>query len=71
MNAVSIPGSEEFGVLSPSCIEIVQLGREFYMGKRGVTGSGQAWIPDLGDELGYHFGNLGDQSNVPEYADNH
>ncbi|GBL86939.1 hypothetical protein AVEN_218678-1 [Araneus ventricosus] len=25
MNAVSIPGSEEFDVLSPSCIEIVQL----------------------------------------------
>ncbi|GBN72810.1 hypothetical protein AVEN_159036-1 [Araneus ventricosus] len=25
MNAVSIPGSEEFEVLSPSCIEIVQL----------------------------------------------
>ncbi|GBM77093.1 hypothetical protein AVEN_268232-1 [Araneus ventricosus] len=24
MNAVSIPGSEEFEVLSPSCIEIVQ-----------------------------------------------
>ncbi|GBM07951.1 hypothetical protein AVEN_232389-1 [Araneus ventricosus] len=24
MNAVSIPGSEEFDVLSPSCIEIVQ-----------------------------------------------
>ncbi|GBM40745.1 hypothetical protein AVEN_162202-1 [Araneus ventricosus] len=25
MNAVSIPGSEEFDVLSPSCIEIVQI----------------------------------------------
>ncbi|GBO17516.1 hypothetical protein AVEN_119308-1 [Araneus ventricosus] len=25
MNGVSIPGSEEFDVLSPSCIEIVQL----------------------------------------------
>ncbi|GBM28456.1 hypothetical protein AVEN_33908-1 [Araneus ventricosus] len=31
MNAVSIPGSEEFDVLSPSCIEIVQV--------HGVTNS--------------------------------
>ncbi|GBN33362.1 hypothetical protein AVEN_222398-1 [Araneus ventricosus] len=28
MNAVSIPGSEELDVLSPSCIEIVQSERE-------------------------------------------
>nr|GBL66430.1 hypothetical protein AVEN_19518-1 [Araneus ventricosus]GBL66446.1 hypothetical protein AVEN_25562-1 [Araneus ventricosus]GBL66477.1 hypothetical protein AVEN_170743-1 [Araneus ventricosus] len=28
MNAVSIPGSEELEVLSPSCIEIVQMGHQ-------------------------------------------
>ncbi|GBN42260.1 hypothetical protein AVEN_213207-1 [Araneus ventricosus] len=33
MNAVSIPGSEELEVLSPSCIEIVQLVRRLHYGR--------------------------------------
>ncbi|GBL97586.1 hypothetical protein AVEN_49105-1 [Araneus ventricosus] len=30
---------------------VMWLGREFYRGKYGVTGSSQAWILDLGDKL--------------------
>ncbi|GBN16093.1 hypothetical protein AVEN_176083-1 [Araneus ventricosus] len=32
-------------------------GREFYRGKYGMTGSSQAWTPDLGDK----FGDFGDE----------
>ncbi|GBL92308.1 hypothetical protein AVEN_35851-1 [Araneus ventricosus] len=37
MNAVSIPGSEEFEVLSPSCVEIVQ-------DKITFNGAKKTWI---------------------------
>ncbi|GBL92675.1 hypothetical protein AVEN_119075-1 [Araneus ventricosus] len=29
---------------------------------------GRAWTPDLGDEFGNHFGDLGDKSMIPENA---
>ncbi|GBN39696.1 hypothetical protein AVEN_91597-1 [Araneus ventricosus] len=29
---------------------VLWLGREFYRGKFGMTGLGQAWTPDLGDK---------------------
>ncbi|GBL72973.1 hypothetical protein AVEN_128152-1 [Araneus ventricosus] len=46
MNAVSIPGSEELEVLSPSCIEIVQainawLGQGYFGTSRVTANSGQ------------------------------
>ncbi|GBN21466.1 hypothetical protein AVEN_27845-1 [Araneus ventricosus] len=37
---------------------VLRLGSEFYKVKHGVTGSGCSGIPDLGDELGDHFGDL-------------
>ncbi|GBN03987.1 hypothetical protein AVEN_137143-1 [Araneus ventricosus] len=37
---------------------VLWLGREFYRGKYGMTGNSQAWTPDLGYELGDHFGDL-------------
>ncbi|GBN81971.1 hypothetical protein AVEN_176742-1 [Araneus ventricosus] len=42
-------------------IFVLWLGREFYSGKYGMTGSGKAWTPDLGN----HFGN---KSEIPENA---
>ncbi|GBN17959.1 hypothetical protein AVEN_200469-1 [Araneus ventricosus] len=30
-----------------------KLGKEFYRGKYGMTGSIQAWTPDIGDKYGY------------------
>ncbi|GBO40976.1 hypothetical protein AVEN_116339-1 [Araneus ventricosus] len=48
------------------------LGRDFYRGGYGMTGSSHAWTPDLGYKHGYHFGdkfgNLGDKSMIPENA---
>ncbi|GBM97390.1 hypothetical protein AVEN_105100-1 [Araneus ventricosus] len=38
--------------------------REFYRDKHGMTGSGQAWTPDLGDKSG----DFGDKSKIPETA---
>ncbi|GBM81792.1 hypothetical protein AVEN_151772-1 [Araneus ventricosus] len=35
---------------------VLWLGREFYRGKYGMTGSWQAWTPDPGDHLGDKFG---------------
>ncbi|GBO18894.1 hypothetical protein AVEN_201618-1 [Araneus ventricosus] len=43
---------------------VLWLGREFYRGKYGMTGSSEAWTPDLGDR----FGDLGDNSKIPENA---
>ncbi|GBM27173.1 hypothetical protein AVEN_108497-1 [Araneus ventricosus] len=43
---------------------ILWLGREFYRGKYGMTGSSQAWSLDLGDKSG----DLGDKSMIPENA---
>ncbi|GBL97542.1 hypothetical protein AVEN_162993-1 [Araneus ventricosus] len=37
---------------------VLWLGREFYKVKHGVTGSCCSGIPDLGNELGDHFGDL-------------
>ncbi|GBO29395.1 hypothetical protein AVEN_235028-1 [Araneus ventricosus] len=34
---------------------VLWLGREFYRVKYGMTGSGQAWTPDLGEKPGDHF----------------
>ncbi|GBN04333.1 hypothetical protein AVEN_49203-1 [Araneus ventricosus] len=31
---------------------VLCLEREFYRGKYGMTGSSQAWAPDVGDKLG-------------------
>ncbi|GBN44086.1 hypothetical protein AVEN_213666-1 [Araneus ventricosus] len=47
---------------------VLLLGREFYRGKYGMTGSGQAWTSDINDELGDHFGYFGDKSKIPENA---
>ncbi|GBN27335.1 hypothetical protein AVEN_21558-1 [Araneus ventricosus] len=33
-----------------------------------MTGSGQAWIPDLGDEHDAHFGDFDDKSKIRENA---
>ncbi|GBM93460.1 hypothetical protein AVEN_180238-1 [Araneus ventricosus] len=41
------------------------LGREFYRGKYGMTGSSQAWTADHGGKLGDHFS---DKSKIPENA---
>ncbi|GBM04101.1 hypothetical protein AVEN_247968-1 [Araneus ventricosus] len=54
----------EHGMPLPAML-VLRLGEEFYRGMYGVTGSGQAWIPDLGDELGNKFG---DKSKIPENA---
>ncbi|GBM25597.1 hypothetical protein AVEN_181713-1 [Araneus ventricosus] len=40
---------------------VLWLGRDFYKGKYGMTGSGQSWTPDLGE-------GLGDKSKIPENA---
>ncbi|GBM19774.1 hypothetical protein AVEN_120611-1, partial [Araneus ventricosus] len=51
---------------------VLWLGREFYRGKYGMTGSTQAWTPDIGDKLVDHFGdlatNLVTKSMIPENA---
>ncbi|GBM01922.1 hypothetical protein AVEN_269535-1 [Araneus ventricosus] len=40
---------------------VLWLGREFYRGKYGMTGSIQARTPDLGDHLGDKVGDFGDE----------
>ncbi|GBL74709.1 hypothetical protein AVEN_213911-1 [Araneus ventricosus] len=40
---------------------VLWLGREFYRGKYGMTGSSQAWSPDLGDKLADYLGDFGDE----------
>ncbi|GBM26297.1 hypothetical protein AVEN_66532-1 [Araneus ventricosus] len=32
-------------------VRVLRLGREFYRGKYGMTGSSHVWFPDLGDKL--------------------
>ncbi|GBN19678.1 hypothetical protein AVEN_41582-1 [Araneus ventricosus] len=39
-------------------ILVLWLGREFYRGKYGMTGSSQAWTLDHSDKLGGYFGVL-------------
>ncbi|GBN58363.1 hypothetical protein AVEN_71240-1 [Araneus ventricosus] len=44
-------------------------GREFYRGNYGMTGSSQAWIPDLRDKVGDHLGvKFGDEIWDPKGA---
>ncbi|GBN05642.1 hypothetical protein AVEN_190026-1 [Araneus ventricosus] len=52
-------------VMSLSCLTSLIVGEEFYRGKNGVTDSSESWTPDIGDKLGYHFG---DKSKIPENA---
>ncbi|GBM77707.1 hypothetical protein AVEN_80310-1 [Araneus ventricosus] len=40
---------------------VLWLGREFYRGKYGITGSSQAWTPELVDKLGEKCGDFGDE----------
>ncbi|GBM94138.1 hypothetical protein AVEN_149545-1 [Araneus ventricosus] len=47
-----------------SAMLVLWLGREFYRGKYGMTGSSQAWTPDLDNK----FGDLGDKSMISENA---
>ncbi|GBN05362.1 hypothetical protein AVEN_128946-1, partial [Araneus ventricosus] len=35
---------------------VLWLGRGFYRGKNVMTGSNQAWTPDLGDHHGHKYG---------------
>ncbi|GBM89227.1 hypothetical protein AVEN_136367-1 [Araneus ventricosus] len=45
-------------------MSVLWLGREFYRSKYGMTGSGQAWTPDLVDELGYFGDEMWDLRNA-------
>ncbi|GBO24665.1 hypothetical protein AVEN_233328-1 [Araneus ventricosus] len=71
MNAVSIPGSEELEVLSPSCIEIVQatverkLGAKYTKSTAGQTSSRSS---DLGDTIFGDRGAISDHGSELESA---
>ncbi|GBO30713.1 hypothetical protein AVEN_160688-1 [Araneus ventricosus] len=51
---------------------VLWLGREFYRGKCGLSGSSEAWTPYFSDKLDDHFGDkfydLGDKSKIRENA---
>ncbi|GBM34946.1 hypothetical protein AVEN_80807-1 [Araneus ventricosus] len=40
---------------------VLWFGREFYRGKYEMTDSSHVWTPDLGDKLGGHLGDFGDE----------
>ncbi|GBO29212.1 hypothetical protein AVEN_17646-1 [Araneus ventricosus] len=40
---------------------VLWLGREFYRDKYGMTSSSHVWFLDLGDKLGHHLGDFGDE----------
>ncbi|GBN63406.1 hypothetical protein AVEN_3489-1 [Araneus ventricosus] len=54
--------------MSLSCLASLIVGREFYKGKHGVTGSGHSGIPDLGDHIDNTLDDFGDKSKIPENA---
>ncbi|GBM44137.1 hypothetical protein AVEN_93777-1 [Araneus ventricosus] len=40
---------------------VLWLGREFYRDKYEMTDSSHVWTPDLGEKLGDHLGDFGDE----------
>ncbi|GBM76293.1 hypothetical protein AVEN_81843-1 [Araneus ventricosus] len=53
----------EHGSRIPAML-VLKLGREFYRGKYGMTGSSQTWTPDLDNEFGDLETNLATKSGT-------